>query len=351
MEINQIVFNTDKILLHGHRLQEYIDNDCTSSPITVTVDLTNRCNNKCPHCISILKDNEEIDYNTLLALFKDFSDIGVKGVLITGGGEPLLYKRLTSILRYGNLLGLKFGMITSGQDIDRDDEEWIEILSYLSWIRFSLDAGTPERYKQTHGLDEYHFNKVINLINRICKLKNRYKSNCDIGIGYIINLDSPNKEQEDIHQALKLVLKEGLDYFQLRPVLMRGEDSDVRCVDYLQETVQMVNESNINVKLYNTSISRRVDKNFSYCHGSHFITSICANSKVYYCCILKNVDYAEIGDLKKDRFKDIWISNNIRKIGNNINLSRCPNRCKNNVINNLIEKLMEESKSEHKDFL
>jgi len=343
------IFNNNKIFYHGDRIKEYLDSKHTSSPITVTLDLTNRCNNKCPHCISYLKDKKDLDYNILRNLLKDLKNIGVRGIVITGGGEPLLYNKLIDSLEYGKRLGLNFGMITSGQS-DIREKEWLKILKCLNWIRFSLDAGSPSRYKFTHGLSELKFNKIIKTINKITNLKINNNLNITIGVGYIVNLQEPNKELEDVDKAVRLVCKKGLNYFQLRPVLVRSDNKDSRFIDYLEITKEYVNNLNYDIKLYNTSLQRRVDRKFRYCHGGHFITSICANGKVYYCCILKNMNKGEVGDLNKQSFREIWNDGNVRKIGNNINVNNCPNRCKNNIINNCIEELMD-NKDEHTNFL
>jgi MoaA/NifB/PqqE/SkfB family radical SAM enzyme len=343
-------FNINKINLHGERLEEYLHTGHTKSPVTVTIDLTNRCNNKCPHCISWLKNGKDIDYNLLYRFIIDCKIMGVKGIVITGGGEPLLYDKLEDILAYGHSVGLKFGLITSGQDIGRSEEEWTNILKYLTWIRFSLDAGTPERYKRVHGLSKNKFNNVRTLIKKLCELKLNNNINCTIGIGYIINIDTVEEEKKDIHNMIKTFSANGLDYFQLRPLIIRGKQSN-KYIDYDFKTKSYVEEKYPSIQLYNTSITRVMDKEFSYCHGSHFITSLCANGKLYYCCILKNMPEGEIGDLNKLPFSKIWKTNTIKDIGEKIDLKQCPSRCKNNMINNIIEELKGEFEDEHRDFL
>jgi MoaA/NifB/PqqE/SkfB family radical SAM enzyme len=70
-------------------------------PVLVEVDPSNTCNHACPFCISSyihlpeskgLKtyDKSILPEKTLLALCKDFKDMGVKAVNWTGGGEPQL---------------------------------------------------------------------------------------------------------------------------------------------------------------------------------------------------------------------------------------------------------------------
>jgi len=343
------IFNNNKIFYHGDRLKEYIDEGKTKSPVTLTIDLTNRCNNKCPHCISYLKNSEDINYKTVLRILKDAKNMGVRGIVITGGGEPLLYERLSDIIQIGTNINLKFGMITSGQDIGRRDEEWIDILSNLTWIRFSLDAGTPERYKKTHGLGKNKFEDVVSLIRKLCKIKYNNKLDCTIGIGYLVNIEPIYKEKEDIDNMIGLLAHKGLDYFQLRPLLIRGNQYE-DFVDYNLKTKIYMKETYPSIKLYNTSMSRIFNRDFTYCHGSHFITSICANGKLYYCCIFKNFEHAEIADLNKESLIDVWKTDRIKKVGCEMDLNKCPNRCKNNEINNIIEDI-KRNFNEHRDFL
>ena len=342
------VFDNHKILYHGDRLREYLI-DGKTIPITVSIDLTNRCNNNCPHCISLLKNNDEIPFKDAKRIFKEIKDYGVRGVIITGGGEPLLYKRLPDLIEYGNELGLDIGLVTSGQTPNYS-VNFHKMLENLIWIRVSLDAGSPKRYKDTHGLDEHKFIQVIDFIQEICKIKKQNELKTTIGIGYLVNLWDTEKERIDIDKAVRLCSNDSLDYFQLRPVIDREDTTDFRYVDYLEKTKMDIGVMFPNIKLYNTSMTRQFERNYTYCHAGHLLTTIAANGKIYWCCLLKNNPKGEIGDLYKKSFRDT-LEDRLDGVGSQIYTNKCPKRCKNNVLNNYIENIMRDFGNEHKNFL
>lgn len=68
-----------------------------SAPITVQLELTTRCNNRCPHCYNYWRQTDDADTTMTLSqletVMQSLVARGVFGVTVTGG-EPLLYPEL-----------------------------------------------------------------------------------------------------------------------------------------------------------------------------------------------------------------------------------------------------------------
>lgn len=316
-----------------------MDNKKTSSPITLTIDLTNKCNNKCPKCVTRFKNSETLSYKFIVNLLYDLKKLGVRGIQITGGGEPLLHPRIVDIIELGNNLGFSIGLVTSGQYVDGLDKK--RLLENLKWIRISLDAGTPEHYKETHGLESDKFDRVIKFIYDLCDFKIENNIPVTIGASYLVSLWDKDREEEDIHKAVEILQIPGFDYLQVKQY--HGNKIEI---DYLDKTKMI---SNIN--LYNTFKTRRYNRNYKYCHGAHFTTSISADGKLYVCCHLKNEELYPIADLNKESILDVWNSKKMLDIIKDLDISKCISNCKYNTLNCVLEDAIRKNKSFHKDFL
>lgn len=152
-----------------------------SGPVRLQLNPTNRCNIKCRFCW--LRDfdrtganYEEIEPDRYLELIKEASDIGVKSVEITGGGEPLLRKDILNIMIEVKKQGLYGELITNGTLFTRD---LIKKIVDVGWDRvvFSMDAPDAETNDFLRGLEGV-FEKTVNSIktfNSVKKEMNRNK--------------------------------------------------------------------------------------------------------------------------------------------------------------------------------
>jgi len=339
-------FSNDKILCHMEELDQYLKMGHTGHPITVEIDLTNKCNNKCPKCTGQTKNASEMDFKLFKKIIDNLEIVGVKSIVLTGGGEPLIYSKIIDAINYIHNANIEVGLITSGQSLDMSYKFLDKLIRYLSWIRVSVDAGTPKHYKDTHGLDSKHFSRVIAFVDKICRIKdlNRYK--VDIGIGYLVCLWEPEEEIKDIDKFVRLFSNRNLSYIQLRPY----HDSEHR-IDYDKTTLDYIAKYYPHTKLYNTSMTRYEPRTYKKCHGSRFTTVICADGKVYYCCLSRNNSRRMIGDLNFETFEEIWDREMLESVDKNIDVNKCPPQCKNHVINNRIESMINLSKDKHRNFL
>src|SRR6266581_9662442 len=68
-------------------------------PLSVQLDLTYRCNEKCVHCYLDHHDHGEMTTSEIKRLLKEMADAGVF-ILVLSGGEIFLRKDFFEILEY-----------------------------------------------------------------------------------------------------------------------------------------------------------------------------------------------------------------------------------------------------------
>ena len=145
-------------------------------PIHVDIELSSRCNLKCPMCF---REHREIpkQNNMSLEMFKriiDEIDSNVYSIKFTGRGEPQMNKDFPEYLRY--LKGKRFGeiaMITNGQ-LMTDDKIDAIIDCGMDFITFSVD-GLKETYEEIRKPGKYE--DIIEVVGRLHRRREELGSN------------------------------------------------------------------------------------------------------------------------------------------------------------------------------
>jgi len=107
--------------------------------------------------------------------------------------------------------GIDVSITTNG--CQENHNIWTEILPSLSWIRFSVDAGSAKTYAKVHNVPNSHFDKTINSIKLCIKIKKDYNLDVTIGIQFLIIKENLS----DLENALNLFTKIKVDYISFKP--------------------------------------------------------------------------------------------------------------------------------------
>ena len=103
---------------------------------------------------------------------QDSTKLGLEEVGLYTTGEPFLTKNIHEYIRIAKDAGVKYVYITTNGSLATEDKLVKAITAGLDSIKFSVNAGSRETYKLTHGSDD--FDKVI---ENIMFVSNYRKSN------------------------------------------------------------------------------------------------------------------------------------------------------------------------------
>lgn len=320
------IFAQNKILNHPEKIDNWIKKQ-EETIITVELDLTNFCNNKCPKCagwnVELTKD--ELSLDVVKKVINDIIDIGAKAIIFTGGGEPTIHKNFLEILQYtSSKKFLEIGLISNGLLLtDKIAEECVK---YCTWIRVSLDAGSPDIYKKNHGLNNLFFEKVCSNIQNLIFLKKNMNSNCTIGVGYLTGDDS---DINDMKKFCHIMNSYKVDYAQFRPFHYSSKDLS-NIIKELEKDFECVTAS---WQKY-SNMCENVKRSYDKCYGVNFTTTICADGNVYICCHMRGIQKYIIGNIKNNSLRDIW--KNRKNIFNKIDFKDCPPLCRCDEFNKVL---------------
>jgi MoaA/NifB/PqqE/SkfB family radical SAM enzyme len=246
-------YDQSKVLL-------YVDKYELNQPVFLEIDPSMECNQSCVWC-RYGHSKEKLSYSYMMRKLVDYPC--VKGIRITGGGEPLVNPATLKFIKSCYDRGIIVGIETNGSLLD---DNAIDIISHCCrYCRVSLDAGSEITYKKLHRSDQ--FNDVINSIKKF-----RHNRIRESGISYLV----VKSNIEDI----KLIPQLGLpiDYVHFKP-LIKGLDKGLRdtAVEYI-ESLKGIN-ARYDRLLQDDSCNHGVS-----CRISKLVRRIGGDGKEYVCC-------------------------------------------------------------------
>lgn len=200
-QLNAFTSTGTKFWRHPSQMKAYRAGQ-PNTIISVHVSPTSECNLRCSYCsVSKRTKHNQIPLAVIQDYIMKLKTCGLRAVIITGGGEPLMYpeiNELISWLRYE--CGINVALITNGTQSDRlDKRSW----QALSWVRISM-------------------NNIPDFLDRVSINLNAIRSDCVVG-GSII-LAKKNRDWKWLGQTRMLADMMGMKYIRLLPDCMVAQD-------------------------------------------------------------------------------------------------------------------------------
>jgi len=333
----------NKIFAHTDRINEWLRIGQTL-PVTIEIDTSNACNHKCPGCVGGRTDNGNIPYSFLKDIINQIS-AHCRGLIFTGGGEPLCNKDTMKALVYARQKGIDIGFITNGGLLTKSISE--TLVKNCVWIRVSVDASNPDDYRKIHGMGEKEYHKVWKNIRELTRIRDTSCVDCTIGVAYLTRKDMIPGMQK----FTELAKDSGVDYAQFRP--FNFDKTNVlpevaQCKKIESESFRVIASTHKYQLMKNGGWQRK----YKECFGHHFATVIAADYKMYLCCHMRGNNKYCLGDLKKNSISEIWNSDKRKKVYESIDFKDCPPMCRCDTFNEILWQIHQLKKSgAHLNFL
>lgn len=317
-----LTFYNNKLLRHPDKLSDYL-RGMEIVPLTLDIDLTNRCNCKCPECVGMRQtEKETLKWDALKQVLYDAKRIGVASVVFSGGGEPTLHPNFIDALDYTGGLGLEQAVVTNGITIS-DRLDIVEaIVKHCTWIRISVDAGDREMYKMTHGVDQY--DKVILGFKALAEERKLQGSGITIGSTFLTS----EWTVSGIDACCRDVKSAGVDYFYLRPFL--GDTTPIDVERYANEHNNGHFEV-IGAKAYDHLEEMR--KRYSICGFGWWVSVVMADGTVTWCCRTRCNPKYTLGNIYQDDLETILK----RRRDIEVDFKDCTILCRGDEVNKFLE--------------
>src|SRR3989338_11618436 len=160
-------------------------NDKILPPLHIRIKPTNVCNHRCSYCayrtdnLQLGKDMIVKDYipkEKMMEIIDDISEMGVKAVTFSGGGEPFCYPYFLETVKKLSKTNVKFASLTNGAGLTGEIAEIFA--KHATWLRISIDGWDDASYSLYRGIPIGEFTKVMKNIENFKKMK----GGCYLGV-------------------------------------------------------------------------------------------------------------------------------------------------------------------------
>lgn len=328
MKDNAVQTNEGALILDSHKLEYHFDRvkewDAGEkiAPVSVDMALTRACGAMCSFCYAMVQEPQErasIKVKDALELADDFAEIGVKGISLISDGESTLSKAYVPFIQHASNIGLDVGNATNGWEWDPDKIE--EVLPHLTWVRFTVAAGTAEEYSRIMFKGPEFtsvYDRAMRNIRYAVELKKRKNLNVTLGIQMVL---MPEFEKEIIPFA-KLATELGVDYGVIKHC--SDDEFGTLGVDYskyermyplLEEAEAMSNEQTKVIVKWEKIKDKGVPS-YRRFYGPQFLLQISGSGLVAPSGMFFNARYSKfhMGNFADERFIDIFKSKRYSEI-------------------------------------
>jgi GTP 3',8-cyclase len=339
-------FNPHKLLFYRDKVEASLRGQLVY-PVSVELDLSNVCNHKCPFCSFGTEESQGYRYQhwemfpfpRILLLLEELKAVGVESITFTGGGEPLMHKQAAVIFDYATVLGFKWGLVTNGALLMGRNAG--EVARGATFCRVSLDAGTNETHKFTHGVKHNQYDDILVNIGAL-RLRN---AKLTIGASFCVM----DQNLSEVFKAAGDLKKAGADYMEVRPTFpteWRGDGWGMALTDvdrakrevenarsyWNSETFKVIGMT----QRFDNAYVERPEKNYSQCRVGPLTTVIGADGRLWHCCVQRGQPFFELGSVRERPFAEVWAEIHAKRDSSKIDVKQCP-RCRYDGYNELIE--------------
>lgn len=347
--------DSHKLIYHPERVGKWLKGE-NIYPIYVEIAPSGTCNHRCIFCAMDYMAYKPIlqDYEVILKALEEMATGGVKSVMYAGEGEPLVNQLTPKLINATKALGIDVSMTTNG--VLMTPEVTDECFAQMTWVRFSINAGSPENYKKIHcGLDQ-DYEKVMNHLAYMVDYKKHNQLKTTIGTQMLLI-------PENAHEVLALAkqLKTiGVDYFSVKPYSQHPLSGNTlsKPLDYavfieLESELRKLETDNFKV-IFRVDAMKKLseDRSYSRCLGLPFWAYIDAKANIWGCSAYLGDERFLYGNLKEMTFDQIWVGEK-RKASlaytSSMDTENCREICRLDCMNRYLDELR--NPGEHVNFI
>jgi len=291
----------------------------TSLPKSLIVHLTQACNLRCKHCYfySGVPLEDELSDDEFLNLAREFKDLEIKSLSITGG-EPFLRKELLfKFIKEAKRQEVeRITMSTNGTLITKEDALFLS--EYDVSVGVSLDGPTEEINDYIRGKGV--FKKAVRAI------KTLVTAGVQTTIGVTLMKPNITKIKEMMYLAKELDTGVYLNTVRIEGRARQYKEelsvSPKEEINALKEAWRLSRELGVRTTVEQLWLSLKELKPKELCGAGRLSLCVASNGDVYPCDALYGVEALKAGNLRERPLREIWEKSSVLKKFHNLSLDK-----------------------------
>jgi MoaA/NifB/PqqE/SkfB family radical SAM enzyme len=313
---------------HADRIQKIIDGTECIPPLEVEIQPSVKCGLKCVHCIGrhLSPKHEEAETRILNCDLQNLLDYKVNGWKIErfrlSGlcGDPLSdsakeftlnFIRQVKEANHKDHGKRKVILLTNGLALG--DKNVRAAMNNLDCLHVSLDAGTSKTFASLKGCDPRLYDTIKENVRKLCQNKRRNNLDVKIGLGFVIT-------QQNAHEVEKLI-DVGKNDLKVDFVRFKADIRGPHAISWrawreaekrIQEAKKLIQENSANKQDMDIILTSVASYHYrapvtDQCWVQRLACTVGPDGCVYPCDHLTACDKSvSLGNLGKEKFKDIW---------------------------------------------
>lgn len=349
-----IRMDSHKLIYHPEVVSRWLKGE-NIYPIEIEISPSGTCNHRCLFCAVdyIGYQPDFLDKEVMLRDIRHMSKNGLKSVVCSGEGEPLLNKDMPDMANSIKSYGVDVAMSTNGVLFIKERVE--ECLEAFSWVRYSIASMEQDSYNRIQRGKDGDLEKVKENLEEAVRFKRDHKLKTTLGVQCLLLPDNT----EQLSYMAKTLREIGVDYLTIKPYSQHLHSMNRFVIDYeemldLEKQVKEYATDDFAV-YFRAAAMKKVHhrKCYKQCYGLPFMTHIDAKGNVWPCVAHIGTEELCYGNIYEQTFEQIWGGSRRQRInerldGMDINKA-CREACRLDEINKYLDEL--KHPGEHVNFI
>jgi GTP 3',8-cyclase len=346
-----------KLMFHPHRLSKWLNGE-KIFPLYLEISTSGGCNHRCTFCLMDHMGYRSRYPDTLILKERlaELASLGIGSIMFGGEGEPLLNPDFAGIVAHSRSVGIDVALSTNG--VLLTPPLVTQIAPAMSWIKVSLNAGTPETYAAVHRTKPEDFHTVVANIESAARYLEQQGASCVLGVQSVL-LPENAAEMESLAAICR---DAGARYLVIKPhaqhynsITRMYASLDYSPYLHLAERLERLGSNNFKVifRMHTFNKLSRTERGYGRCLGLPFWSYIDSGGNVWGCSDYLGDERFLYGNIQEETFRNIWLGERRQRsldfVARELDPEKCSLNCRMDEINLYLWELTHPS--EHVNFI